>query len=75
MDEDKAVDQKLLNELTARRCLDEVKKVLEKHGCMLLPTITLIGSEQTAGMVCRVRPEGNNSSQKETIIPPDGEAG
>ena len=66
-----AVDAKLENELKARRCLAEIQDVLERHGCVLLPSITFVGERQQAGLVCRVKqaPAGNNSSQKETKVP------
>jgi len=71
------ISPEMLNELKARRCLEEVQGILKKHGCVLIPTISFIGDQQKPGLVCRhiPKPEGNNSSQKETIIPNDGEAG
>jgi len=73
--------QEMVKELHARRCLEEIQAVLKKHSCVLIPSITFVGTEQKPGLVCRYitkekssQIKGNNNSQKDISVPKDGEA-
>jgi hypothetical protein len=37
----------------AKRCMDDINAILEKHKCILVPMLQILGTKMTSDIACR----------------------
>lgn len=37
----------------AKRCMDDINVILEKHKCVLVPMVQILGTKMTSDIACR----------------------